>query len=522
MSDTKRTDKNLRKMTERVIISGDLTLLTPASLGNGDSDGLLDMPLARDAAEGVPLLTGSSIAGALRNYLRLREQGYRQREKEADGIAERLFGGLRSKDEGAQSSLIVDDAWATQTPTEIRDGVRIDPQTRTAQDKKKFDLELLPSGTTFKLRFELVITEEHDREALLKALALALSGFEQQDIALGARKRRGFGQCVVEQWEVTTYKLNENEGVLSWLASGLNDTAENGWNFQPVETRTGKATHALNIPLPDADARQRFTINAHFALASPLLIRSEEPIPVEHGAEYPDHTHLRSQRPENAQTPVLPGTSLAGVLRGRAQRILNTLALAQPATQGVQEQMLDSIFGSDMDRRPADKYASRLVVKESVIENDAANWLVQQRVGIDRFTGGAYDTALFSEAPLTGGQVTLQLMLEGNPKGGTYSAYQTNDESRAHHPEVGLLLLLLKDLWTGDLPLGGTSSIGRGRLRGISATLADTLSDPPCSWQLDTEQAGNIRISGNSSEQLEAYVVALHTALGLQHEEAMH
>jgi len=36
---------------------------------------------------------------------------------------------------------------------------------------------------------------------------------------------------------------------------------------------------------------------------------------------------------------------------------------------------------------------------------------------------------------------------------------------------VGLLLLLLKDLWTGDLPLGGESSVGRGRLKGKTASL---------------------------------------------------
>ena len=33
------------------------------------------------------------------------------------------------------------------------------------------------------------------------------------------------------------------------------------------------------------------------------------------------------------------------------------------------------------------------------------------------------------------------------------------------------MLLLLKDLWTGDLHIGGESSVGRGRLRGHKATL---------------------------------------------------
>ncbi len=38
--------------------------------------------------------------------------------------------------------------------------------------------------------------------------------------------------------------------------------------------------------------------------------------------------------------------------------------------------------------------------------------------------------------------------------------------------KAGLLLLALKDLWTGDLPLGGESSVGRGRLQGLDAALS--------------------------------------------------
>ena len=37
--------------------------------------------------------------------------------------------------------------------------------------------------------------------------------------------------------------------------------------------------------------------------------------------------------------------------------------------------------------------------------------------------------------------------------------------------EAGLALFLLKDLWTGNLPLGGEKSIGRGYLQGISAKI---------------------------------------------------
>jgi len=116
---------------------------------------------------------------------------------------------------------------------------------------------------------------------------------------------------------------------------------------------------------------------------------------------------------------------------------------------------VDGIFGSD-NAANGHPQASRLVVTESEIEH-VTNDLVQHRVSIDRFTGGALDTALFTEAPVFKTKDTLvkvNLCLQ-NPK----------------HSEIGLLLLLLKDLWTSDLAIGGEASVGRGRLHGNEANL---------------------------------------------------
>ncbi len=520
-----------RRIVERVVISGQLKLITPTSLGNGDSDGLLDMPLTRDVAENKPLLTGSSLAGALRNYLRLRESGYRQPEQ--NGRAADLFGGQQGDDNGSQSPLIVDDAFAEVASTTIRDNVRIDPQTRTAQDKKKFDLELLPAGTTFHLRFELVITEKDNREELLETLALALTGFEQKEIALGTRKRRGFGRCVVEGWQVQRYDLREPAGLLAWLAAGLDDNGDE-WGLAPV-VEANTAAEALGVSLPNIDHRKHITITAQFALASPLLIRSEEPLPVIlHRDDYkaPDGTHLHTQSKNNGNgtdkvTPLLPGTSLAGALRARAQKILNTLlsckGIPQDKASTLTSTLIDGIFGSDMDLRPTQKYASRLIVEERDIDitEQQEPWLVQQRVSIDRFTGGALDTALFSETPLTGGKVGLELTLQGYPNSTNPQNKEqqpsTNPQNKEqqHSAEVGLLLLLLKDLWTSDLPLGGTSSIGRGMLRGTQATIQDTLSNSPRCWEL-TQTETEIQVQQGNSEDLETYVDHLLAFLGIE------
>ena len=38
--------------------------------------------------------------------------------------------------------------------------------------------------------------------------------------------------------------------------------------------------------------------------------------------------------------------------------------------------------------------------------------------------------------------------------------------------EAGLMLLVLKDLWNGDLAIGGEKNVGRGVLQGLSATIS--------------------------------------------------
>src|SRR5437762_9848966 len=102
-----------RRIVSRVVVEGDLVLQTPAHFGNGDSDDLTDMPLLLDPldeAEGriTPLLAGSSVAGALRGYLREVESGYGN-ESDKQSLCVQLFGGLQGDDDGEQSPLIVED-----------------------------------------------------------------------------------------------------------------------------------------------------------------------------------------------------------------------------------------------------------------------------------------------------------------------------------------------------------------------------------------------------------------------------
>ncbi|MGF2035606.1 MAG: RAMP superfamily CRISPR-associated protein [Nostoc sp. CmiVER01] len=457
--------RNQRLIIERIIVKGTLILDTPTGLGSGDADGDADLVILRDIIEDKALLMGSSITGALRNYLREFEHGYDATEKSL------LFGGDRSDNDGEQSPLIVNDALSSEfIQTELRDGVEISSLTGTAVDTAKYDLELLEAGTKFELYFELLIGESDDREQLIRELFIVLQGLEDGEISLGMKKRRGFGRCHVKTWQVWRFDWQKLDNLIEWLnfehwTTGLFSSHNSYPKILEAFQKAG-----IKVKSGWKDNRNRFTIQATFTLASPLLIRSSQA----DTQKAPDDVHLKSRRNGELKS-ILSGTSLAGVLRHRAERIVNTLAENnQRETSRIQ--IIDEMFGFVKDNKDnldlisndnnLKAQASRLIVHESIIKE--TNDLVQTRIAIDRFTGGALHGALFQEQPIFANEKTeLKLKIELR---------------QPEKYEIGLLLLLLKDLWTGDLPVGSTSSIGRGRLQGKEAII-NWYTNSPKKWK---------------------------------------
>ncbi len=470
---------NPRDISKRIIIQGRLILETPAHLGCGDSEGLLDMALMRDAYSGGILLTGSTLAGALKGYLTGLGDLYA-------GAAKRLFGEVKDDlKESRESWLIVEDAVSAGPQLETRDGVALSGVTGAAEDKAKYDIELLSAGSEFVVGFELLVPKE-DEDQLVETLAIALLALENGEIRLGKRKRRGFGKCKVTGWKVWEFAVDEPEGMLAWLQS---------WPLPAGElTATGIDQLLLGRGAPAVSAGSICTLTAEFTLDSPLLIRSTpeagQAATGEAAKELPDTVHLRSRRGGHLR-PIISGTSFAGALRSRATRICSHLGLDA-------RQRVDSLFGNrrqagDAPAKGKQKWtSSRLWVDEIEINGPLVEDLTQTRVMIDRFTGGAHPGALFSEQPVfpkAGNTLTLRLRLQVKD-GGT--------------GDIGLLVLLLKDLWAGHLTLGGESSIGRGRLKGKSALLeygGDT-------WTITDQDDGSLAIDGDQ-EKLNAFLEAL-------------
>ncbi len=477
-----------RRIAKRIVVTGLLTLSTPASFSTGEQDDVVDIPLLRDAVEPTrPLLTGASLAGALRAYLAAQEP-----EDAASRHTERLFGGRQRDSEGEQSQLIIADSLGENAQVELRHGVRIDPQSRTAADGALYDRILWAAGTRFPLRFELIVTCEKPSElparetALRGALAAALLGLEREEIGFGGRKTRGCGQAKAGQWSVATYDMSRLADLRAWVDGRA-----------PQDVRAGDRIAALlGEPLPGTS--HEFVLRARFLLDGSLLVRTAG------GANEPDMVQQRARQADGTTAAILAGTGLAGALRARSLRIANTLGLDAQA-------LIEEIYGTDMARRDEDRkqgktvaevHASRLRVSEQAVVGGEAD-MVQARVSIDRFTGGALETALFSEQPVfsSGGEAAIEITLR---------------LKRPEEAHIGLLLLALKDLWTHDLPVGGESSVGRGRWLGEWAELEYRVPGPaggePQRWTLRRAGAGRTAklILPENAAELERFVRALH------------
>lgn len=428
----------VRPIVARWTITADLVLQAATHLGGGAGD-VADMVLIRDSRTGGPLLPGTSIAGALRSHLADVLGGYRSPE---DARVPSLFGGARGDDLGAQSPLIVFDSLGTlpdHHTAEIRDGVQIDAARGTAEEHKKFDLEVLPAGTSFSLRFDLVVSHAEEEPELLALLITALSGFSCDDIALGARRSRGLGAACGTKWRATRHDLSSRDGWLGWLLADGN---------APSPERASEATdlreacvHAFGCralrEVPDR--RRRVLVELDVKATGGLLVRSAPVVP-----DAPDASHIRS-----AGRSVLPGTSVAGVLRKQALRIARVVR----GEMGDAEQWVERLLGPRMegvaDAGERELRASKLRITEGVVEGGTR--ARPSRVRIDRFTQGVVPGALFDEEPDHGGWVRLRLELREPAPG-----------------ELGLVLLVLKDLLTGEIAVGGTSAVGRGRFNGTA------------------------------------------------------
>lgn len=450
-------------VVRRLYARGTLKLGSAAHFG-GEETGIADMCLLKDA-DSKPFISAASIAGTARGFL-ARQLLTWEKYSHKDGLAKepevlkRLFGGAGEAD--TMSALFVADAACVNENKSIRDGVRIDAKSGTAAERAKFDVEVVERGTEFELEFVCVIRDGDDQHELKKLFLAILHAFQQGEICLGARTRRGYGRGKVASWETRDLQMNKSEHVMAWLSGDV-------WEYDQQCTKL--------TPKPLAtDERRFFRIEADFQLRTSLLIRSTSGDP-----EDPDMVHLHSN-----EKPVIPGTSFAGAFRQRASLIANALDWDNGCNDA---DPVCEMFGpihkhgeKSQEAKQTDLWASRVSIEERLVKNVKPVW--QDRGAIDRFTGGSLQSALFNEKPV------YPCPIKAEPETNVQLKLTLEEPEAA---EIGLLLLTLRDFWYGNAPLGGETSNGRGTLQGIKAKLIYKHPDDPNNtdeWQLTQDDNG--------------------------------
>jgi len=103
----------------------------------------------------------------------------------------------------------------------MRDGVGIDRDTGTAKDGKKYNYEITPSGTRFKLH---MIGDNLDDDDL-ELLKLCLNVLKNGQISVGGMTSRGLG--TIKLIDEKIYKIDKSN-LKEYVSNGLSE--EMRWN----------------------------------------------------------------------------------------------------------------------------------------------------------------------------------------------------------------------------------------------------------------------------------------------------
>lgn len=440
------TVENKDRITGYFLLVAEMETVSPLRIGSGKKD-RADVEVIR-LPNGEPYLPASGIVGALAH--RYHHEVENKTLKQAGEIfwGTEMNRGTADQVMTWQSHFRVPDMKLTgpdNAKIRIRDGVCIDPVTNTAKEGMKYDYEFLEPGYVFTFRGEVTLRAgfskdiHHDLRKLTAFVREAL----QQEMKIGGLTTRGFGQLKCNSCQIRHFDFqSEPEQARAmqrkdWFA--FLDTKK----FVPDPPEKWKA-------LPEMKAQNRFSMRARFGLKTSLLIGAPG------GAnDTVDKVQLRSRK-----EPVISGKSLAGAIRHRSLKILQTLGVAEK----VALEWLGNLFG-EVDQTTKDRRDRKRAIKSKVTTHEARiefsmkpeQRQKQTRIRIDRFSGGVVRGGLFESEPVwrQEGQ-SLELRID----------------IRDPEPwQPALLLHVLKDLWTGDLALGGEKNIGRGVLEGRTGEL---------------------------------------------------
>ncbi|MCR5176852.1 MAG: hypothetical protein K6C05_08375 [Anaerovibrio sp.] len=416
----------------RIVLTGRLVLKSPLCIGDGSGENNQgndkDIHIQKNKS-GKPFIPGTSMCGVLRCFV----------DEEMNNNSELLFGSDDAQ--GSQSLVQIYDIVLENSNQTYRDGVAIHDYTGVAKTGAKYDYEIVDHGEG-DFRLEAVIRQKQEagkdniREDIIRIKDKLEAG-----IRLGAMTAKGMGLVQLKKAKLGLYDLKNNkDDVKAW--------------FMKPEAVPSDASDRMKDQLEKLPGTQVPLFEGDFELRSTMIIRTDNMDISENGNKHIDKVFLRN----SAGQYVVPGTSIKGVLRHRARYILDRLCHGQDEAV---DKFINNLMGHSENIDSRQK--SRFYVSESTL-TDAVQEKIITRNRIDRITGGVMDSALFTTVPVyqeKTGEKALHIKFFIKPAKG----------EQDNSAEIGLALLLFRDLWQGRIAIGGETGVGRGTLKGLSGRI---------------------------------------------------
>ena len=410
------TTINPNPIIKRIAVKGVCKFLTPALIGSGN-DEYTDSDIIRDSA-GNPFVPGSAVAGILRSYL---HSNIPDKDHEYS-----IFGNGNET-----SPLWVYDSELENCNTVELDGVALNSEFKTAERGAKYDYEAVDTGATFTIRLLLNIRKKDKEKGYEDKLEELVYILKSCNLALGAKSNRGFGRFICENptgKEFDFYK-DKTTALDAWISFDWHDDQK--WDDAKCKAFADPC-HLMSIDLK---------------LDGSIMIRDYKNIFANSSSKetLPDYRHITSGR-----KPVIFGTSWAGAFRSGLLKLLGN------AYKDKADTYINKVFGQKIiigSKDNPDITVSEVSFGASFLKQNGGTDSADKEIGhrsitrvkIDRFTGGAANSALFVEEPWFGGITTLEIK------------YPKNREDIKE-----LLFLGICGIEHGLIQIGGEAAVGRG------------------------------------------------------------
>lgn len=452
----------------KLVLEGVITLCSPLLIGCGSKDHS-DVDIIRDG-NNRPFIPATSFIGALQHFIKIERRendlkqfwGFTADGKKASDTEKEKQSSLRCRDLVCKKDTV--------PKITIRDGIAIKTKTGIVEPEKKYDYEVIEPGAQFDLHLEVSFGDDTTRNFSRSMLTTICKILEQESVRIGAKTNSGLGKILLSGAKISEFNFGKKQDVLRWLKK----------DYSPITSFSADTAFTIQ--------EKYFTIDATFGLKNSLIIRSYPSDP-----KLPDAVHIQS-----GGNDVLPGTSLKGAIRSRAERILNTIFNDDMKKS---ERILIKLFGYVDDKeRLKNAIKGKISIDEVLLPPFESQ--LQTRIKIDRFTGGTIESALFETMPL----------FSDSDKNKQIKNVKITIKDYEDH-EAGLMLLVLKDLWTGDLAIGGEKGVGRGVFEGVQADICwdygtATLKEGPAGFSIE-ENKKEITPENIKQSKLQESILAL-------------